>query len=658
MDIIKYNKKEKLTYINYISKLIKYNMLKTIRSARTGHLGACCSSNELLCVLYFSGLFEYDATNDKHIDRSYCLVRGHLGPLRYNIFAYIGWMDIKEMTEYRKFGSRLHGHEDMNATPGVDLTPSGSLGMLLSYSVGAAISFKERKMSNKIWCFLGDGEEQSGNVSEAARHASNMELTNLIVVIDKNGKQLSTNTKTTDGGSNLGIIWKGYGWYVIEIDGHNIGEIYNAYSKALSLCHTKLVCIIANTIKGNGIENALGHYCGYHVYHDNIGNNKSNHIEIDAEIKRLKIIINNGYGSEELRGLRMFENITLCKTLPESIHINGVSAEFKSIECIDDGKKVSSYEYLEDFLVKYVDLNSSIRTYILTADYPPRNTIYDMGKFFLDKSVTYINVGIREQHLLSMVHGIKAVDPNCMILVLCGDAFMYRCADQINVLAQSNDHVIIYSVQAGMSGAQNGFTHQSVGIAGCYLNMPGIDFYEPATKMDWYYAMNSSFSKRTGVKYIRTHNGPNSFTIISTINKPSQTNSIYSINIGSDAKFTVVTCGMITEDAVGALEKINSNFNMGSVLINITNLSDITGIGKMVINNSPLFTFYNGNPTILTQIVSDKLLAEKSYTCGIYGYGFSMGTTGKIEDLKKHFKLDTEGIYKTLLGQLGITLSP
>lgn len=633
--------------LDYISKIIKFSMLKTIKHAQTGHLGACCSSNELLSVLYFSGLFKFDIINDKHPDRSYCLIRGHLGPLRYNIFAYLGWLNKEEMTDYRKFGSRLHGHEDMNITPGVDLTPSGSLGMLLSYSVGAAISFRDRGMDNKIWCFLGDGEFQSGNISEAARHASNMQLRNLIVVIDKNGKQLSTDTNTTDRGSNLAEIWKGYGWDVIEIDGHNIKEIYQAYLDALYLCKIKLVCIIANTIKGNGIENALSHYCGYHVYHNNIGHATSNNINIDAAITSLKVELNNLYGSDVSVNLLEFEKETFRKLLPNTSKPSH-RVDYIPIDCDNSAVKESSYDYLYEFLLKYVKINSGIKTYILTADYPPRNMVYDTGKFFIDKHITYINVGIREQHLFSMVHGLKSVDPDCMIIVLCGDGFMYRCADQINVLAQSNDHVIIYSVQAGMSGAQNGFTHQSIGIAGCYLSIPGIEFYESATKVDWYYAMNRALGNRCGVKYIRTHNGLNSFNISDTVTKQS----LYHVNIGTDAKFTVATCGMITDDAFEALNQINNNHGIASVLINIVNLSDLQGIGQMVIGNKPLFIFYNGNPKVLSQIVSRQLLVEKSYPSEIYEHGFLIGTTGKIDELKINFSLDTNGIYTTVASAL------
>jgi transketolase len=255
---------ESLEQFNKIVKLLKNNMFKTIDVAKTGHIGACCSSTELMAVLYFTDILRYDVNNPHHPDRDYVLVRGHLGPLRYNIFSLLGWLNSEEMTEYRKLGSRLCGHEDMHITPGVDITPSGSLGMLLSYAVGANIGFKNMGRNNRIFCFLGDGEEQEGNVSEAARHASNIGCKGLITIIDANSKQLSTATKFTDGGSCLHDIWTGYGWNVFTIfNGHDPKEIYDIYKCAIEKSKEGPVCIIANTIKGNGLEGDQDHYCGY-----------------------------------------------------------------------------------------------------------------------------------------------------------------------------------------------------------------------------------------------------------------------------------------------------------------------------------------------------------------------------------------------------------
>jgi transketolase C-terminal domain/subunit len=97
-----------------------------------------------------------------------------------------------------------------------------------------------------------------------------------------------------------------------------------------------------------------------------------------------------------------------------------------------------------------------------------------------------------------MAHGLRIVDRLAIIILLCGDAFMYRCVDQINVLAQSNDNIIIYS------GSENGVTHQSNGQPGSFITMPRIHVYEPYNKLDWEYCINRSILEQ-GVKYIRTH---------------------------------------------------------------------------------------------------------------------------------------------------------
>ena len=169
-----------------LCKEVRADMFNLIKNSKSGHLGGCSSSTEMMVSLYFAGLLNYDVKNPFDEKRDNVLVRGHLGPLRYKIFSMLGWVDEKELKNYRKLGSILQGHESMDLVPGVDITPSGSLGMLLSYGVGSAISSKTQKKDSKTYVFLGDGEEQEGNVSEAARHASKLGLDNLICIIDKN----------------------------------------------------------------------------------------------------------------------------------------------------------------------------------------------------------------------------------------------------------------------------------------------------------------------------------------------------------------------------------------------------------------------------------------------------------------------------------------
>ncbi len=150
-----------------IAAELRKRAFETIKVAKSGHLGASSSSTELMTALYFHRL-NYDIGNSKHPERDRILVRGHLGPLRYSLFSLLGWINETELQSYRSLGSRLQGHESMSL-PGVDLTPSGSLGMLLSYGAGIALVAKKKRKNFLTYVFLGDGEEQEGNVSEAAR---------------------------------------------------------------------------------------------------------------------------------------------------------------------------------------------------------------------------------------------------------------------------------------------------------------------------------------------------------------------------------------------------------------------------------------------------------------------------------------------------------
>ena len=184
------NNNQRINELKQISDYVRTTALGTILNANNGHVGGNLSSVELLVGLYFGGLFKFDPNNSKNENRDRVLIRGHEGPLRYTIFSLLGYINPDELKGYRQLGSRLQGHEDMFFVPGVDITPSGSLGMVLSYGVGSAIANKDKNIDSKTIVFLGDGEEQEGNISEAARHAANLNLSNLICILDKNGKQV------------------------------------------------------------------------------------------------------------------------------------------------------------------------------------------------------------------------------------------------------------------------------------------------------------------------------------------------------------------------------------------------------------------------------------------------------------------------------------
>ncbi len=627
--------KEELENLGLISKLVKRNMLRTIFQAQTGHVGGCCSSNELMSVLYFSDFLQLNSDDPKDPNRDYIVARGHLGPLRYNLFALLGWLKQEEMSEYRKFGSRLPGHENMEITPGVDITPSGNLGMVLSYAVGSRLSFRKRGLENRVFCFIGDGEEQEGSIGEAARHAANLSLDGLIVIIDQNKKQLSTSTNKTDKKTDISQVWRGYGYQVIKLEkGNSVPDIYFAYKQALELSKKGPVCIIASTTKGNGIKGAKSSYNGYHVYHNNPEDTKRNNVPIEEEIDQL---------TKQIEG----KNIQIPKkkiTRKNKPQIR-VSTEIPDKICIspqNNGKLETSYDYLFEYLQGLSEFGKSKNIYVLTADYPPRTLVYDEGKFAIP-NLHYINVGIREQHVLAMLHGIKTTEPSSEVIVLCGDAFVYRFVDQMNVLAQAKDKAIIYSVEPGLAAAKNGFTHQSSGQPGVILTMPGIDLYEPSSKLDWFYVMNKALNE-PGPKFIRTHKLMTPFDF-----GGFKEADCYAANFQNEpADCTLVSNGMLFKEVLDASKSFYDKTGKKARVVNVVNVKNPSGIEHLVENNRPLAIVYNGNPSILGFPVYRQLAISGIHPSRVVERGFEKGKTGSIKELLHYFSVDSEGIYSLL----------
>ncbi len=608
-----------LTNLNNIAHNVRYRLLKTIATAGTGHSGACCSSTELMTVLYFGHVLKYSNDPD-HPDRDFVLARGHVGPLRYNIFNMLGWMNDDEMLQYRQFGTRMAGHEDMHLTPGVDLTPSGSLGMLLSYACGARYSFKKRGKRNRMFCFLGDGESQEGNVSEAARYIGHIGLDGIIVVIDNNKKQLSTAAKYVDS-CDLDKLWSAYGFEVIVInDGHDVQEVKNAYDQATKLAEAGPVCIIANTIKGMGIPNAETHYNGYHAYHKSVGDEVVNDFPLEEAVEEWGKNLPS-YTVDHL------SDYWLDKPESETTNRQFIIPQLVNNECEEN-----SFEYLYEY---FQQLNESRKTatnnfYFMCADYPPRAMIYGSGQFNLPE-FDYMNVGIREQHLVAMAHGISVVEPDAIVFLFCGDPFMYRCADQVNVLAQSNDNVIIYATNGGLSGAKNGFTHQSVGQPGCFMTMPGIQVYEPSSKEEWHFAMNRAFTE-SGPKYIRVHKtfGPYSLGTMS---------GNYSM-IASGSAFTAISCGMVINEVVEA----NKLSSVKGTVISLVSLKELDGLANLIVPNRPLYIFYNGNVRVISSEICRQLVLSNKQISDLVEIGFDKGRTGGIRELMEHYGMDRNSI--------------
>ena len=235
-----------------IAKKARRNIIEQVYTANSGHPGSSLSCIDILTVLYFNQM-NIDHKNPKMEDRDkLVLSKGHASPALYSILAQRGYFPEDELKEFRKLGSRLQGHPDINKLPGVDMS-GGSLGQGLSSACGMAISSKLKKQNNKIYCILGDGELQEGQIWEAAMTASHYKLDNLCVIVDNNNLQIDGKIEDVMNPYPIDKKFESFGFEVLKADGHDIKSLLQVFEDA-DLIKEKPVVIIANTTKGKGIS--------------------------------------------------------------------------------------------------------------------------------------------------------------------------------------------------------------------------------------------------------------------------------------------------------------------------------------------------------------------------------------------------------------------
>lgn len=622
-----------------LSHLVRKTAFETIQHAESGHLGGSSSSVELLVSLYFGGDFNFDPLDDKNPDRDRVLIRGHEGPVRYPIFSLIGYLDKKELSTYRQLGSMLQGHEDMDYTPGVDITPSGSLGMLLSYGTGAAIELKRQGKSSRTIVFLGDGEEQEGNVSEAARHAGTLGLNNLICIIDNNKKQLSRPTYDVDH-TDKKTMWTGYGWDVLEItDGHDINEIMAVYKKLQYI--TKPTVVIANTIKGKGLPGSERHFSGYHTIST-----------ITKEALSEGIAEAGSMLGQDQAFLELIAPALL--STPQPSCESGVRSTFPSINIEPNPSDVTNLDsaqghYLKSLSIEMGSPDSRAPFYVITPDFI-RSDIVKHVEF--EKFSNYLDVGLREQHAISMAHGIAVTNKDARIFVNFGDAFIYRASDQLNAAVQGGSHMLILGEFAGLSQDHNGRTHESSGQPGALIYMPGLMYYEPADVQDMYNIFNLALSSNNKVTYTRIHR-KNIKPLFRESKDKNNTQSYITHDPGKKSKLIIVSSGMVTQASVTAAEKLEMQYKIPTRVINVVGYSNLSeSLAGQIDNDVPVLTTYNGNAKVLQSVVATATLEVGKRPRSVRGHGFDMGTSGKLSDLEEYFMLDDQGIVAIALKYL------
>lgn len=236
-----------------LARTLRRDVLKMTTEAGSGHPSSSFSIVEIMATLYFGGILQYDPKNPGWPERDrFILSKGHAAPILYAILAEAGYFPKDELMTLRKYGSPLEGHPNMRRLPGVEAS-TGSLGQGLSIGLGQALAARSSDRLFNVYVITGDGEQEEGQIWEAAMAAANLKAGNLTVIVDNNKFQQTTAVANLTDPSKYPEKWRAFGWKTVEINGHDLNEVHQALTEATNYTDGPFA-IIAHTIKGKGLH--------------------------------------------------------------------------------------------------------------------------------------------------------------------------------------------------------------------------------------------------------------------------------------------------------------------------------------------------------------------------------------------------------------------
>jgi transketolase len=234
-----------------ICRELRRDIIRMIGLAGSGHPGGSLSCVEILASLYFYKMRHRPQEPGWPGRDRFVLSKGHAAPALYAVLARCGYFSREELWKLRRLGSMLQGHPDSKRTPGVEIS-TGSLGQGLAAACGMALALRLDKSESRVYCLVGDGESQEGQIWEASMLASHYCLDNLVAVLDHNGLQIDGACCEVMDLGDVSAKWRAFGWAVQEVDGHDLGQLCRALDLADEA--DRPCMIVARTVKGKGVS--------------------------------------------------------------------------------------------------------------------------------------------------------------------------------------------------------------------------------------------------------------------------------------------------------------------------------------------------------------------------------------------------------------------
>lgn len=461
--------------------------LVALNAAGSGHAGGTLSIMDVTAALYLK-IANHDPKNPNWADRDRIIwSTGHKAPSLYLGLAFAGFCPIDDVVTLRKLSSPYQGHPHWLKLPGVEAS-TGSLGQGLSIAVGLALAARLDEKKHKIFCIMGDGEQQEGQIWEAAMEAGHYHLDNLIAIIDCNRLQIDGWVKDVMGVEPLCAKYGSFGWNVMRIDGHDMTQVVDALEQAKASTG-RPVLILADTVKGKGVS-FMEDQAGWH-------GKAPNYEELIKGIEELEL-------TDEIPVQRLLNKAKEYQTEVES-KLEAKMPKFTRDYWWNAGDtmKVKMEPTRKGFGQSLAENGDDERVVCLGLDISGSITISDFYAGKPERKKRWISMGIAEQSATSAAAGL-AREGKLPVFGTYATFAAARNLDQIRTsVCYGNFNVLIAGAHGGVSVGPDGATHQALEDLFAMQGLPNMSVVVPCDAVETRKATNYLLLQHQGPKYIR-----------------------------------------------------------------------------------------------------------------------------------------------------------
>jgi len=624
-------------------------MLISIHCAGSGHTGGSLSSADIVASLYLRTMHHKPSDpNWDSRDRLF-FSAGHKAPAWYVPLGYTGYFDVKQTALLRKYGSPFKGHPDRFKLPGIEMS-CGSLGQGLSVAVGDALAARLDKKDYRVYCIMGDGEQQEGQIWEAAMEASHYKLDNLVGIVDKNCLQIDGNVCDVMDIDPIDEKYRAFGWHVIVVDGHSVPALLAAFEEA-ARTKGKPTVIIAKTVKGKGVS-FIENQAGWH-------GRAPKKDELDKALSELGVSL----PKDEMIALASAHQAKMTAQIDAALPKFSKSYWWNAQEQMKVDMKSTKEGFGEE-----LEQNNNPNVVALGADISGSISINMFHKNKPERKGRFFSMGIAEQSGTCVAAGL-AKEGKIPFFGTYGVFAAGRALDQVRTtVCYGNWNVKIVGAHGGISVGPDGATHQALEEIFQIAGLPNMNLLIPCDAAETKKATAAMIDLISGPCYIRFAREPTPIvtsdktpyrfgaaTIIRFTGEQPRFMDAFTHALSSDAPsakedISLIACGPEVPEAMRAAWMLKQEYNISARVVNLSTLKplDKKAILSAASETGCVLTCEEHQKGGLGNIVAAAILTgcAQPVVFDMIGVDDRFGDTGAPWELMKEFGLSAEHIAK------------